>query len=126
MVALNDYIFRLRRILYTVHLNLQTPLPDGRQVWTMIRPGTQPGLLLSMVKELPPSSEENPLSRIHVFSTEDASMSLNMFVFGKEQLAAPENLEMAGMLLRGKEGVHTFVSVLPVDIVLTTWSVVIL
>jgi hypothetical protein len=68
-----------------VHLNLQSRLPDGRQVYSFIRPGTEPGLLLSMIKELPHREEDDvPLSRIHVFSTRDETMSLNMFVYGHD------------------------------------------
>jgi hypothetical protein len=68
-----------------VHLNLQSRLPDGRQVYSFIRPGTEAGLLLSMIKELPHREEDDvPLSRIHVFSTRDESMSLNMFVYGHD------------------------------------------
>jgi hypothetical protein len=70
----------------SVHLNLQSRLPDGRQVYSFIRPGTEAGLLLSMIKELPHREEDDvPLSRIHVFSTRDESMSLNMFVYGNEE-----------------------------------------
>lgn len=65
-----------------LYLNLQsTKLSDGRQVLTFIRPGTQPGTLLQMVQELP-KDVETPLSRLHVFSTADGTMSLNMFIYG--------------------------------------------
>ena len=70
-----------------MHMNLKTHLPDGRQVLTFIRPGTMPGLLLNMIKELPfnqRSEEYMPLSRIQIYSAEDDSMSLNMFVYGEE------------------------------------------
>ncbi|KAL3797309.1 hypothetical protein ACHAW5_011305 [Stephanodiscus triporus] len=70
-----------------MHMNLKTHLPDGRQVLTFIRPGTQSGLLLSMIKELPynQSSEAYiPLSRVQIYSAEDDSMSLNLFVYGEE------------------------------------------
>lgn len=70
-----------------MHMNLKTHLPDGRQVFTFIRPGTMPGLLLSMIKELPynQSSEAYmPLSRVQIYSAEDESMSLNLFVYGEE------------------------------------------
>jgi glutamate dehydrogenase len=64
-----------------LYLNLQsTELADGRQVLTYIRPGTQPGTLLRMVQELP--ATETPLTRLHVFSTSDNTMSLNMFIYG--------------------------------------------
>ena len=57
------------------------------QVLTFIRPGTMPGLLLSMIKELPfnqRSEEYMPLSRVQIYSAEDDSMSLNLFVYGEE------------------------------------------
>lgn len=66
-------------------LNLKSNLPDGRQVLTFIRPGTEPGTLLNMVKELPwkfNTDDYMPLTRLHVFSSKDESMSLNMFVYG--------------------------------------------
>lgn len=46
-----------------------------------------PGLLLNMIKELPftqRSQDYMPLSRVQVFSAEDDSMSLNVFVYGEE------------------------------------------
>eukprot|EP00579_Thalassiosira_antarctica_P006999 CAMPEP_0201883804 /NCGR_PEP_ID=MMETSP0902-20130614/16244_1 /ASSEMBLY_ACC=CAM_ASM_000551 /TAXON_ID=420261 /ORGANISM="Thalassiosira antarctica, Strain CCMP982" /LENGTH=1085 /DNA_ID=CAMNT_0048412667 /DNA_START=161 /DNA_END=3418 /DNA_ORIENTATION=+ len=70
-----------------MHMNLKTHLPDGRQVLTFIRPGTMPGLLLQMIKELPynqRSEEYMPLSRVQIYSAEDDSMSLNLFVYGEE------------------------------------------
>lgn len=82
-----------------LHLNLKSRLPDGRQVYTFIRPGTEPGLLLSMIKDLPHREEDDvPLSRIHVFSTRDETMSLNMFVYGHDddRGASSENVELAG------------------------------
>ena len=57
------------------------------QVLTFIRPGTMPGLLLNMIKELPynqRSAEYMPLSRVQIYSAEDDSMSLNLFVYGEE------------------------------------------
>jgi glutamate dehydrogenase len=69
-----------------LYLNLSTHLQDGRQVLTFIRPGTEAGTLLKMVQELPENTkydESTPLSRLHVFSTSDESMSLNMFVYGR-------------------------------------------
>jgi glutamate dehydrogenase len=65
-----------------LYLNLQAHVPDGRQVLTFIRPGTQPGTLLQMVQELPRTAT-TPLSRLHVFSSRDHTMSLNLFVYGK-------------------------------------------
>lgn len=70
-----------------MHMNLKTHLPDGRQVLTFIRPGTMPGLLLNMIKELPYnqiSEAYMPLSRVQIYSAEDDSMSLNLFVYGEE------------------------------------------
>ena len=72
-----------------LYLNLQSHLPDGRLVLTFIRPGTQPGLLLQMVKDLPwnhfqGGDEYLPLTRVQVFSALDESMSLNLFVYGDE------------------------------------------
>jgi len=70
-----------------MHMNLKTHLPDGRQVLTFIRPGTMPGLLLNMIKELPYNQRSEaymPLSRVQIYSAEDDSMSLNLFVYGEE------------------------------------------
>ena len=67
-----------------LYLNLQSHLADGRQVLTFIRPGTAAGTLLQMVEELPEKySTDTPLSRLHVFSTADETMSLNLFIYGK-------------------------------------------
>jgi hypothetical protein len=69
-----------------LYLNLSTHLPDGRQVLTFIRPGTEAGTLLRMVQELPENSKydaDTPLSRLHVFSTNDGTMSLNIFIYGR-------------------------------------------
>ena len=70
-----------------LYLNLKAQMPDGRQVYTFIRPGTQPGTLLHMLEDLrsmdgTDAHEYMPLTRLHVWSTEDESMSLNMFVYG--------------------------------------------
>ena len=46
-----------------------------------------PGLLLQMIKELPFNQrtlEYMPLSRVQIYSAEDDSMSLNLFVYGEE------------------------------------------
>lgn len=64
-----------------LYLNLKSHTHDGRVIYTFIRPGTAPGTLLSMVEELP-YEESLPLTRLHVFSTLDDSMSLNMFIYG--------------------------------------------
>jgi len=67
-----------------LYLNLQSHLADGRQVLTFIRPGTAAGTLLTMVQELPEKyNTDTPLSRLHVFSTADETMSLNLFIYGK-------------------------------------------
>ncbi|KAL7566432.1 hypothetical protein ACA910_000913 [Epithemia clementina (nom. ined.)] len=70
-----------------LYLNLKSHMPDGREVFTFIRPGTKPGTLLSMIEDLRKEDvadehKYRPLSRLHVFSTEDESMSLNLFVYG--------------------------------------------
>ncbi|KAL3776735.1 hypothetical protein HJC23_005396 [Cyclotella cryptica] len=78
-----------------MHMNLKTHLPDGRQ-----ESGTMPGLLLNMIKELPftqRSTEYMPLSRVQIYSAEDDSMSLNMFVYGEE----PKNLTETDVTLTG-------------------------
>lgn len=82
-----------------MHMNLRTHLPDGRQVLTFIRPGTMPGLLLSMMKELPFNQRTKdyiPLSRVQVFSAEDDSMSLNVFVYGEEANSTKTDVELSG------------------------------
>lgn len=75
-----------------LYLNLKSHLPDGRQVLTFIRPGTEPGTLLRMVEALPwkhNAEDYMPLTRILVFSTKDESMSLNMFVYGVKEQSKP-------------------------------------
>ncbi|CAB9499861.1 Glutamate dehydrogenase 2 [Seminavis robusta] len=70
------------------YLNLKSTTSDGTEVITMIRAGTQPGNLLSMVKELPHtiySEDYKALTRAQVFCTADDSMSINVFVFGGGQ-----------------------------------------
>ncbi len=72
------------------------------QVLTFIRPGTMPGLLLSMIKELPynqRSEEYMPLSRVQIYSAEDDSMSLNLFVYGEEA----KQLTEADVTMTGKK-----------------------
>jgi glutamate dehydrogenase len=64
-----------------LYLNLKSHTHDGRTIYTFVRPSTQPGTLLSMVEELPYHPEES-LSRLHVFSSNDHSMALNMFIYG--------------------------------------------
>jgi hypothetical protein len=69
-----------------MYLKLKSRIHDGRQVFTFIRPGTKPGTLLSMVEELPTMDEELPLTRLHVFSSLDEALSLNMFVYRNREL----------------------------------------
>jgi len=67
-----------------MYLNLKSKTSDGRTVYTYIRPTTQPGTLLNMVEELPKCDLSTPtLTRLHVFSADDESFSLNMFVYGE-------------------------------------------
>ena len=71
-------------------------------MFTFIRPGTMPGLLLSMVKDLPynvRSAKYMPLSRVQIYSAEDDSMSLNLFVYGEE----PKRLTEADVTTTGEE-----------------------
>ena len=59
-----------------------------------------PGLLLNMIKELPynqRSEEYMPLSRVQIYSAEDDSMSLNLFVYGEE----PKQLSVADVTMTG-------------------------
>lgn len=102
-----------------LHLNLQAHLPDGRRVLTFIRPGTAPGTLLNMIMELPykdnDDSDYMPLTRLHVFSSEDEKMSLNMFVYGTREAAPSEVtedlvtpiLEYAELVQKGDLGTKT-------------------
>ncbi|KAL7551486.1 hypothetical protein ACHAWF_014676 [Thalassiosira exigua] len=59
-----------------------------------------PGLLLQMIKELPfnqRSAEYMPLSRVQIYSAEDDSMSLNLFVYGEERKQlTEEDVTMTG------------------------------
>ena len=60
-----------------------------------------PGLLLNMIKELPynqRSEEYMPLSRVQIYSAEDDSMSLNLFVYGEEA----KQLSVADVTMTGK------------------------
>jgi len=71
-----------------LHMNLQSQLPDGRYVLTFLRPGAQPGRLLELVEDLPWNQNSEgylPLSRVQVFSAQDGSLSLSMFVYGEER-----------------------------------------
>ena len=70
-----------------LHLNLKSHLPDGQLVLTYIRPGKEAGRILNLVKDLPwkfDSEEYLPLTRVQVFTTNDESMSLSMFVYGRD------------------------------------------
>ena len=80
------------------------------QVLTFIRPGTMPGLLLSMIKELPynqRSEEYMPLSRVQIYSAEDDSMSLNLFVYGEEA----KQLTEADVTMTGEKVLSSIVAV---------------
>lgn len=68
-----------------LHMNLKSHLPGGHLILTYIRPGKEAGRLLNLVKDLPwnfDSEEYLPLSRVQVFTSEDETMSLSMFVYG--------------------------------------------
>ena len=83
-------------------LNLQSHLPDGRLVLTFVRPSTAPGTLLHMVEQLPwrtNTPDFVPLTRLHVFSTKDDTMSLNMFVYGNAQTKAPRMVDAGSSIL---------------------------
>ena len=76
------------------YLNLKSTTSNGSEVMTMIRPGTESGKLLSLVKELPHtiySNDYKALTRAQVFSAEDGSMSINLFVFGGDGDTALES-----------------------------------
>ena len=89
------------------YLNLKSHTPDGRQIFTFIRPGTTPGTLLSMVEELPSLEDGLPLTRLHVFSSADNSLSLNMFIYGHSKpTARPLKFEQAEILLNFAEQVQ--------------------
>jgi len=101
-----------------LHLNLKSTIPDGRIVWTFIRPGTKPGTLLSMVEEQKHldmsgaaaaavssgdltiedgAGDKLPLTRLLVFSSKDDAVSLNMFVYGHKTFdtsAHPETVRL--------------------------------
>ncbi|KAL3779853.1 hypothetical protein HJC23_005779, partial [Cyclotella cryptica] len=69
-----------------IHMNLKMHLQDGH-VLTNICPGTMPGLLLSMTKELPfidCTTKYIPFKHFQNYSAKDDSMSLKMFVHGEE------------------------------------------
>jgi len=89
-----------------LYLNLQSHLPDGRQLMTFIRPGTKPGTLLDMVNEFTHIDDYMPLCRIHVFSTKDETMSLNMFVYGKRSKQGLTPLESASSIFELAESIQ--------------------
>lgn len=85
------------------YLNLKSTTSNGSEVMTMIRPGTESGSLLSLVKELPHtiySADYKALTRAQVFSAADGTMSINLFVFGGDDgdsdLADSNDLERLG------------------------------
>ena len=103
LITTNPYLhnlyFNFHDITNLVHLNLKSNLPDGRKLLTFIRPGSEPGLLLKMIKDLPfkhVSSEYLPLSRVQIFAAQDQSLWLNMFVYGEEKDSANFDPCMAG------------------------------
>ena len=75
-------------------------MPDGQLVLTYIRPGKEAGRILNLVKDLPwtfDSEEYLPLSRVQVFTSEDETMSLSIFVYGGNSSSpAPFDVEKVG------------------------------
>jgi len=70
-----------------LHLNLQTTLPNGGQMFTFVRPGTNSGRLLDLIQHLPWNHNQEgylALSRVKVFTSKDESMSISMFIYGEE------------------------------------------
>lgn len=83
-----------------LHMNLKTQLPDGRRILTYIRPGKEAGRFLNIIKELPwefNSKEYQPLSRVQVFTSDDETVSLSIFVYGEEKKSIPVDVETIGM-----------------------------
>jgi glutamate dehydrogenase len=96
-----------------LYLNLKSHTADGtRTIYTFIRPSTKPGTLLSMVEELP-YHEELDLTRLHVFSSQDQSMSLNMFIYGESPTKPRLYLEdeniakILNFAAKVQQGMHT-------------------
>ena len=90
-----------------LYLNLKSHTHDGRLIYTFIRPGTEPGTLLRMVEELP-YLEDKPVTRLHVFSSLDETMSLNMFVYGHKQFTArPIDSEPVQIIMKLAEQVQS-------------------
>jgi len=87
-----------------LHMNLKSHLPDGQLILTYIRPGKEAGRLLNLVKDLPwnfDSNDYRPLSRVQVFTSQDESTSLSMFVYG-DKTAKPSDFnaqEVGGRIL---------------------------
>ncbi len=72
-----------------VHLNLKTYLKVGRLVLTYIRPGSKPGSLHRLLKDLLWNHNKDgykPLSRVQIFSTKDESMTMSIFIYGDENV----------------------------------------
>eukprot|EP00586_Coscinodiscus_wailesii_P004921 CAMPEP_0172487542 /NCGR_PEP_ID=MMETSP1066-20121228/16695_1 /TAXON_ID=671091 /ORGANISM="Coscinodiscus wailesii, Strain CCMP2513" /LENGTH=326 /DNA_ID=CAMNT_0013254235 /DNA_START=458 /DNA_END=1434 /DNA_ORIENTATION=+ len=72
-----------------LHLNLQTTLPNGGQVFTFVRPGKKSGRLLDLIQHLPWNHNQEgylALSRVKVFTSKDESMSISMFIYGEESI----------------------------------------
>lgn len=85
------------------YLNLKSTLNDGSEVLTMIRPGTQSGNLLTIVKELPHTiydEDHKKLTFAQVFSSADDAMSINLFIFGAgaKQEGEPDHAGSTGEL----------------------------
>ncbi len=80
-----------------LHLNLKSHLPDGQLVLTYIRPGKDAGRLLNLVKDLPWNFDTEkylPLSRVQVFTSNDETMSLSMFVYdGNTPPSSPSSFD---------------------------------
>jgi hypothetical protein len=81
-------------------MNTKSHLADGRVCLTFVRPGpTKPGGLLELVEdELPWDHNVKgslPLSRVVVYTSNDETMTLNMFTYGHEK-SLPLQLEDVG------------------------------
>jgi len=74
-----------------LYMNTKSILPDGRVCLTFVRPGPlKPGELLELVEDLPWDHNVKgslPLSRVVVYTSNDETMTLNMFTFGFEKHA---------------------------------------
>jgi glutamate dehydrogenase len=78
-----------------LYMNTKSHLADGRVCLTFVRPGkTKPGGLLELVEEELPDYNvigSLPLSRVLVYTSNDETMTLNMFTYGNEE-ALPSQL----------------------------------